>query len=506
MTVSLESSTANIISEKLKLAIFGSSADKSDKRLRQYYNKLLKLERGNAITLADYTLSYRQDNPGLAETALATYGLYLVRFAQKVNKPFCDMTLNDLLGYLETLKKPDSDKWRETWNLFLVIITRFFKWFYYPNIPDGERPKPAVVAGLKKAKPKGGKRKKVFGPKDLWDEEDNEIFFKYCPDARIKGYHGLAIDTGARPHELLQLKMQDIVWPPDGQGPKLSLNGKTGPRTVRSMRYYRYVREWWEQHPKRSIPSAILFPSKKTGGILKVGSLRTIYIEELKPFFTKLKDEPIGQEDRNRINRLLEKSWTPKVFRHTTATEYSPILSTPDANQWFGWTENSNTSSFYRHYNGDEASKSLMEAFGIVPKQRALPKMKECPNVTCKELNAPDAPFCVKCRIPLTVVAHIEEGHRKDQEIQELRKQLADLVEQQQGFDMKLHKLLDIVDKMAVMTHGEGPWCEVIDSFIGEEIVKMMPRPATKEQRLQKMREFREKRRKAADAPYRYDD
>ena len=110
MTVSLESSTADIISEKLKLAIFGSSANKSDKRLRQYYNKLLKLERGNAITLADYTLSYRQDNPGLAETALATYGLYLVRFAQKVNKPFGDMTLNDLLGYLETLKKPDSYK------------------------------------------------------------------------------------------------------------------------------------------------------------------------------------------------------------------------------------------------------------------------------------------------------------------------------------------------------------------------------------------------------------
>jgi len=29
---------------------------------------------------------------------------------------------------------------------------------------------------------------------------------------------------------------------------------------------------------------------------------------------------------------------------------------------------------------------------------------------------------------------------------------------------------------------------------------------ATKEQRLQKMRDFQEERRKAADAPYRYDD
>jgi integrase len=195
---------------------------------------------GLEVEALDYSAIAVERLAKITKAALATYGLYLVRFAQKVNKPFGDITLNDLLGYLETLKKPDSDKWRETWNLFLVIITRFFKWFYYPNIPDGERPKPAVVVGLKKAKPKGGKRKKVFGPKDLWDEEDNEIFFKYCPDARIKGYHGLAIDTGARPHELLQLKMQDVVWPPDGQGPKLQLNGKTGPRTVRSMRYYRY--------------------------------------------------------------------------------------------------------------------------------------------------------------------------------------------------------------------------------------------------------------------------
>ena len=242
--------------------------------------------------------------------------------------------------------------------------------------------------------------------------------------------------------------MQDIVWPPDGQGPKLSLNGKTGPRTVRSMRYYRYVREWMEQHPKRSIPSAILFPSKKTGGILNVGSLRTIYTEELRPFFTKLLDEPIGQEDRNRIRILLEKSWTPKVFRHTTATEYSPILSAPDANQWFGWTENSNTSSFYHHYNGDEASKSLMSAFGIVPRQQALPKMRECPNVTCKELNTPDAPFCVKCSVPLTVAGHIEQGHQKEKEMQALRNEILETKAAQQKKDSEMQVLKEQIEEI----------------------------------------------------------
>ena len=44
----------------------------------------------------------------------------------------------------------------------------------------------------------------------------------------------------------------------------------------------------------------------------------------------------------------------------------------------------------------------------------------------------------------------------KDQELQGLRKQLADVIEQQQGFDMKFHKLLDIVDQLSVLTQDEG--------------------------------------------------
>jgi integrase len=458
------SALTNDILEKLKLVIFDLSLTdngKVDVRLKEYYNKLLRLKKENAIVLAKYTLSYKQDNPGMTNSTLSTYCLYLVRFALKVNKSFGDMTRDDLLEYLETMKKPDSDRWKGTWNMFLVIITRFFKWFYYPDIPSSERVKPPIVTNLKKAKPKGGKRKKVFGPKDLWNFEDNEIFFKYCPNPRIKGYHGLAIDLGARPHELLQLKIEDIVWPPDGQGPKIQLNGKTGPRTVRSLRYYKYLMEWWEQHPKRSIPSAILFPSKKTGGILNVGSLRTIYIKELRPFFVKLLDDPIGQEDRNKINRLLEKSWTPKVFRHTTATEYSSLLSNPDANQWFGWTENSNTSSFYRHYNGDESSKSLMVAFGLSDPKQRLPRQRECTNVTCKELNTLDAPFCVKCRIPLTVPGYMEEGHRKEQEIDSLRDEILETRHQNGELQNMVVRAIDGIKRLdSEMNYYRNRWLE----------------------------------------------
>ena len=73
--------------------------------------------------------------------------------------------------------------------------------------------------------------------------------------------------------------------------------------------------------------------------------------------------------------------------------------------------------SNYRNYYGDEASKHLMISFGLEPQsQKVLPKMRECPNVICKELNTPDTPFCVKCRVPLTVAGHIEQAHQKERD------------------------------------------------------------------------------------------
>jgi len=54
-----------------------------------------------------------------------------------------------------------------------------------------------------------------------------------------------------------------------------------------------------------------------------------------------------------------------------------------------------------------------------------------------------------------------ERRESKDQELQELRNQLADVIEQQQGFDMKFHKLLDIVDQLSVITQDEGVGSQV---------------------------------------------
>lgn len=61
------------------------------------------------------------------------------------------------------------------------------------------------------------------------------------------------------------------------------------------------------------------------------------------------------------------------------------------------------------HYFGNEASESLLEAYGIVTKdnqQKDALRPKQCPN--CNEPNKPDGKFCAKCRMVLTYDAYSE--------------------------------------------------------------------------------------------------
>jgi hypothetical protein len=79
----------------------------------------------------------------------------------------------------------------------------------------------------------------------------------------------------------------------------------------------------------------------------------------------------------------------------------------------------------YIHYLGNEAGESLLEAYGITPKDTKYSnplKPKQCPN--CNEPNIPDARFCTKCKIILRYDAYneiIEETKEKEQEIEFLR-------------------------------------------------------------------------------------
>ena len=72
--------------------------------------------------------------------------------------------------------------------------------------------------------------------------------------------------------------------------------------------------------------------------------------------------------------------------------------------------------NIYLHYFGNESSDSILEAYGLKPKQEEIDKMQpvQCPN--CGEGNRIDSKFCAKCRMVLSYDAYSETVEEKQQD------------------------------------------------------------------------------------------
>ena len=107
----------------------------------------------------------------------------------------------------------------------------------------------------------------------------------------------------------------------------------------------------------------------------------------------------------------------------------------------------------YLHYFGNESSESILEEYGIIPKekqQRDVLKPKQCPNCGDESTNKPDAKFCVKCRMVLTYDAYnetIEEKQQKESELQKLKeKQEQDMRLMREEMEVKFQQILAKID------------------------------------------------------------
>jgi hypothetical protein len=73
-----------------------------------------------------------------------------------------------------------------------------------------------------------------YKPSDLWSQEDDLVFLKWVTNKRDRCYHTMARDLSARPHEILNLKLGDIIFKTTGnkQYAEVLVNGKTGSRHI----------------------------------------------------------------------------------------------------------------------------------------------------------------------------------------------------------------------------------------------------------------------------------
>jgi integrase len=303
------------------------------------------------------------------------------------------MNQEDVLLYLDSCcRKPESTdtqhKWIATYNHRLVCFIRFFKWLYSPDIEPSQRQKPSVIQNIPALK---RKEKSAYKPSDLWTTEDNIIYLKYCKNKRDKCFHALVIETSCRPHEILNLKIKDIVFKcaDQNQYAEILVNGKTGTRVIPFFCSIPYVKDWILDHPQTGNRNAI-FICGLTNNMRRKMSRYAIYDiyqhYKEKVFPVLLKDPNISFDEKNKIQSLLNKPWNPYIHRHSALTKKAQILKEHILRQHAGWTTNGMIPQIYLHFYGNESSKSLLEAYGFVAtdqdKFTELLKPKQCPDCT----------------------------------------------------------------------------------------------------------------------------
>ncbi len=138
----------------------------------------------NQKIINDY-IQARQTETNLASSTQVVTSDTLNRFSRFVNKNFNDVTRNDIISFLNSVRKSETQdfihKWIGTYNLYLMTISTFFKWLYHPDLSPKERPKPEVLLNVKQLKRKDTSS---YKPSDMWTQDDDLLFLNYCPSKR----------------------------------------------------------------------------------------------------------------------------------------------------------------------------------------------------------------------------------------------------------------------------------------------------------------------------------
>jgi site-specific recombinase XerD len=259
--------------EEYEIAVLHQKIDSITKTCSKlYFNKILTrlVEENpeNANIICDYIIAEETElniKNSTKESRIKVL-VWLSNFHNN-KKSFKQMTKHDILNYLNSLRKStiedNTQRWIGSYNGRQIILNKFFRWLYNPEESDQrKRLTPSCMKGIKQL-PR--KEKTPYKPSDLWESREHAIFLKYCPSIRDRCYHSLANDMSARPHEILNLKIKDIVFKITDEGKQYSevviKGGKTRLRTIPLIDSLPYVKDWINNHPHGTNPNSWLFIS-----------------------------------------------------------------------------------------------------------------------------------------------------------------------------------------------------------------------------------------------------
>jgi hypothetical protein len=249
------------------------------------------------------------------------------------------------------------------------------------------------------------------------------------------------MDTSCRPSELLNLRIEDIKLRTTSDGSKqyaeITINGKTGQRTVPLINSLPYIKEWILAHPSSRNPKEWFYVSEgKTSfgkkitrdGLLK--HFQEYYRDKYYP--TLLTNDNISDADKAFIKSILTKPMNLYIFRHIALTEKSKILNEHMLRNHAGWSKTSRMPEVYIHHLGGASSKQLLQSFGIMEKEDEGSKENKiiiCPNCSEPNNRSEITKFCFNCKMVLSYDSYNEVRNEDRQKIDILENDMKSLKE-----------------------------------------------------------------------------
>ncbi len=405
-------------------------------------NDLSEKSEENITIICDYIIT-EQNEINIKESTKEGKIKVLVDLLKLLNyKNLRAAKKGDILSYLNKYRKSEEDdpthRWIGTWNNRHMILLKFFRWLNDSNNPDlKNRRMPQCMNGVKRLNRKEISR---YKPSDLWTIRECEVFLKHCPSKRDRAFLSMALDTSCRPHELLNLKIEDIQFRISVDGSKqyaeTTINGKTGQRTVPLINSIPYIKEWLLDHPYGSNKNYWIFVSQGKASIGKkltrdglLKHFQEYYRDKYYPEL--LLNDKISESDKAYIRSLLTKPFNLYILRHIALTDKSRILNEHMLRNHAGWSTTSKMPQVYIHHLGCASSKQLLQALGMEKTydvdidNKPSSKITNCPN--CKEPNKIENKFCFKCKMILSYDSYNELRKEDNQKISNLENEIGNL-------------------------------------------------------------------------------
>jgi len=306
----------------------------------------------------------------LSSGRITKYMFYLSKISRFVNKPFKDVTKDDMVSMMSMLETDENKS--ECFKADIRITSKkFFKWFR--GIPKNSNEYPPEVAWISTHTKESTKL-----PEDVLVYEDVIKMSKSATNPRDCVIPLFLFESGLRSSEMLTMRMRNVMT--HERGFKIIIpTSKTGQgRTLLLITCQKEFRDYLNTVPHNNNGDQWVWVSLGKGNDgrrMTYAALRNVL--------------------RRLANRTdITKSVHPHGFRTAAATYLSSFLTERQLKMFLGHVPNSRATSRYVILGSKHLEDALLVLHGLVPVEKKFNR-KVCPR--CNTQNSLTTKFCETC-------------------------------------------------------------------------------------------------------------